>query len=189
VYAVVSIWTAAVLAERVHFRWLVAASAAALVALWPGSGFWRESPTLSWGWNYYARALTPGLAQAAGFLRKEGQPGEQFAVAPLQRGWAPIERPGWVPTDAAIELAALSGMPAYLARPYLPILEGGERSWVAQERLAALEAIEHESAPQAALAHLAALGIRWYVVFGKPAWDAERAFAAPGVTVYRTTSR
>jgi hypothetical protein len=193
VYAVVSAWTVAVLTERIRFRWLVAASVAGLVALWPGSGLWSEGPKASWGWNYYARALTPGLAQAAGFLRKEGKPGDQFAVTPLPRGWAPIEQPGWVPTDAAVELAALSGMPAYLARPYLPILEGGERRWVAEERFAALEAIEREVQPQAALGRLAALGIRWYVVVGEhgPLWDAGRRLAVfhdRRIAIYRTTS-
>lgn len=194
VYAVVVIWTVAVLAQRIRFGWLVAASAAAVVALWPDHGLRREGPKVSWGWNYYARALTPGLAQAAGFLRNEGRPGEQFAVATLQRGWAPIERPGWVPTDAAIELTALSAMPAYIARPYLHLASGGERQWVAQERQAALEAVARETQASAALARLAALGVQWYVVIGEraPAWDPQFALAAfrdRRVAVYRSTSR
>lgn len=194
VYAVVSIWTAAVFAQRIRFGWLVAVSAAAVVALWPDNGFQREGPKVSWGWNYYARALTPGLPQAAGFLRNEGKPGEQFAVATLQRGWAPIEQPGWVPTDAAIELTALSGMPAYLARPYLHLAQGGERQWVAQERQAALEAVARETQASAALARLAALGVRWYVVTGErgPIWDPQRRLAVfrdGRVAVYLSTSR
>src|SRR2546422_1684155 len=194
VYAVVGSWTAAVLTERIRFHWLVAASAAAVVALWPASGLWSEAPKLSWGWNYYARAVAPGLAEAAGFLRKEGKPGEQFAVAPLQRGWAPIERPGWVPTDAAVELSALSGMPAYIARPYLDVLQGGERRWVAEERLAELEAIERETRPRAALGRLGAKGVSWYVVTGGvgPRWDPDRqlaAFTQGKVAVYRITNR
>ena len=52
-----------------------------------------------------------------------------------------------MPTDAAVELSALSGMPAYIARPYLDVLQGGERRWVAEERLAELEAIERETLP------------------------------------------
>jgi hypothetical protein len=194
VYAVVSIWTAAVLAERIRFGWLVAASGAAVVALWPDHGFRREGPKLIWGWNYHARALTPGLAQAAGFVRKEGKPGEQFAVAPLQRGWAPIERPGWVPTDAAVEFTALSGMPAYIARPYLHLAHGGERQWVAEERHAALEAVARETRASAALSRLSGLGVRWYVVAGDrgPIWDPQRhlaVFRDGTVAVYRTTSR
>jgi hypothetical protein len=194
VYAVVGVWTAAVLVERIRFGWLIAVCAAAAVALWPDHGFRREGPKLSWGWNYYARALTPGLAPAAAFLRNQGQPGDQFAVATLQRGWAPIERPGWVPTDAAIELTALSGMPAYIARPYLHLASGGERQWVAQERQAALEAVARESQAPAALARLAALGVRWYVVVGEraPAWDPQFALAVfrdRKVAVYLSTSR
>ena len=194
VYAVVSIWTAAVLAERIRFGWLVAACGAAVVALWPDHGFEREGPKLAWGWNYYARALTPGLAQAAGFLRNEGKPGEQFAVASLPRGWSPIERPGWVPTDAAVEITALSGMPAYLARPYLPLAQGGDRGLVALERHEVLQAVARETRSSEALARLAALGVRWYVVTDErgPLWDPQRhlaVFRDGRVAVYRSTSR
>lgn len=194
VYAVAGTWTAAVLVQRIRFGWLVALCGAAMVALWPDHGLRREGPKLSWGWNYYARALVPGLSAAAAFLRNEGKPGEQFAVATLPRGWAPIERPGWVPTDAAIELSALSGMPAYIARPYLHLASGGERQWVAQERQAALEAVARETRSSAALERLAALGVRWYVVTGEraPAWDPQFALAVfrdRRVAVYRSTSR
>ena len=194
VYALVSVWTVAVLAQRIHFGWLLALSAAAVVALWPDHGFTRDGPKVSWGWNYYARALTPGLEAAAHFLRNEGRPGDRFAVASLPRGWAPIEQPGWVPTDAAIELTALSGMSAYLARPYLHLASGGERQWVTQERQAALEAVARETLAAAALARLAALGVRWYVVTGErgPVWDPQRqgaVFRDRRVAVYLTTSR
>jgi len=194
VYAVVIIWTAVMLAGRLHFRWLVAASGAAIVALWPDNGFSRDGPRVSWGWNYYSRALAPGLTQAARLLRQEGKPGERFALAPLPRGWAPIERPGWVPTDDAAELAALSGMPAYLSRPYLHLLQGGERRLVAQERLAELEAIERQSQSGAALGRLRRQGIDWYVVVGGqgPRWDPARqraVFSDRAVAVYRITNR
>jgi hypothetical protein len=186
VYAVVAIWTMAVLVERVSYRWVLGASGAAFVALWPHSGLWAELPKLSWGWNYYARAIAPGLAQAAAFLRKEGKPGDEFAVQRLE--------PGWVPTDAAVELTALSGMPAYIARPYIHIAQGGERQWVAQERYAALEALARETQASAALARLRGLGIRWYVVMdGRgPAWDPQRLLAVfrdRRVVVYLSTSR
>jgi hypothetical protein len=190
VYAAVAIWTTAVLVERVRLRWMLAASAAGLIVLWPHS----ELPKLSWGWNYYARALTPGVLPAAAFLRKEGRPGDSFAVAGLPHGWSPVERPGWIPNDAAAEITALSGMPAYMARPYLQIGQGGERQLVAAERLVALEAVKRESQASAALARLAALGIRWYVVPGNqgPRWDPARrgaVFTDRAVAVYRITSR
>jgi hypothetical protein len=194
VYAVVAIWTAAVFVERVSFRWMLALTGAAVVAMWPHSGLWGEAPKFSWGWNYYARAITPGLAQAAAFLRKEGKPGDEFAVQRLEPGWMPSLRPGWVPTDAAVELTALSGMPAYIARPYIHIAQGGERQWVAQERYAALEAVARETQASAALARLRGLGIRWYVVMdGRgPAWDPQRLLAVfrdRRVAVYLSTSR
>jgi len=194
VYAGVAIWTVAVFVERVALRWLLALTGAAFVAWWPHSGPWPEAPKFSWGWNYYARALTPGLMQAAAFLRQQGRPGDTFAVQGLQRGWVPSLKPGWVPNDTAAEIAALSGMPTYIARPYLHMARGGERQLVAQERYAALEAVARETQASAALARLAALGLRWYVVTGEraPAWDPQFALAAfrdRRVAVYRSTSR
>ncbi len=194
VYAVVAIWSVAALVERVALRWVLALAGAALVAWWPHNGPWPEEPKFSWGWKYYARALTPGLVPAAAFLRREGKPGDAFAVQGLPRGWMPISRPGWVPTDAAAELVALSGMPAYLARPYMHLSQGGERQLVAEEREAALQAVARETRSSAALARLAALGVRWYVVTGEraPAWDPHFALAVfrdRRVAVYRSTSR
>jgi hypothetical protein len=194
VYAVVAIWTAAVFAERVALPWMLALAAAAFVAWWPYGGLWPEAPKFSWGWKYYARALTPGLVPAAAFLRREGRPGDGFAVQDLQQGWVPALRPGWVPTDAAIELAALSGMPAYLARPYIHMARGGERELVAHERHDALKAVASETRSQAALARLAALGVTWYVVIGErgPAWDPQgrlAVFRDRRVAVYLSSSR
>ena len=186
VYAVVGIWTVAVLVERVALRWVLAVAGAAFVALWPHSGPWPEAPKFSWGWIYYARALTPGLTQAAAFLRREGKPGDVFAVEGLQRGA--------VPTDAAAELGALSGMPAYIARPYIHMAQRGERGLVALERHAVLQAVARETRSSAALARLAGLGVRWYVVTdGRgPVWDPQRhlaVFRDGGVAVYLSTSR
>ncbi|HYL89196.1 MAG TPA: hypothetical protein VEU32_10580 [Burkholderiales bacterium] len=186
VYAAVAIWTIAVFVERLSLRWVLAASIAGFVALWPQSGAVGEWPKFSWGWNYYARALTPGVVQAAAYLRKEGRPGDEFAVQGL--------RPGWVRIDPAVELAALSGMPAYIARPYIHTLRGGERELAAYERQAVLEAVELETRPDAALAHLGASGVNWYVVTAGagPGWDPERrlaAFSQGEVAVYRSTKR
>ena len=194
VYAVVATWTAAVLIEGVALRWVLGLAGAVFVALWLHIDPWPEAPKSSWGWKYYARALTPGLPAAAAFLRREGKPGDAFAVQGLQQGWAPIAQPGWVPTDAAAELASLSGMPAYLARPYIHLGQGGERQLEAQERQAALEAVARETRSSAAIERLAALGVRWYVVTGErgPAWDREFALAVfreRRVAVYRSTSR
>jgi hypothetical protein len=194
VYAVVATWTLAVFVERVALPWVLAVAGAALVAWWPHNGPWPEAPKFSWGWKYYARALTPGLVPAAAFLRREGGPGDEFAVQGLQRGWTPSGQPGWVPTDAAAELAALSGMPAYLARPYIHMARGGERELMAHERQAALEAVARETRPAAALERLATLGVRWYVVTGErgPAWDPQRhlaVFAERSVAVYRASNR
>jgi len=186
VYAAIAVWTCAVLAERLSFRRVLCASGAALILLWPQSGLWSEFPKFSWGWNYYARSVTPGLLQAATFLRAQGKPGDVFAAQGLQGGW--------VPTDIAVELTALSGMPAYLARPYIHEGQGIERHWVAQARLAALQSIARETQAAKALARLGELGVHWHVVAGDrgPAWDPDRqlaAFTQGKVAVYRTTNR
>jgi hypothetical protein len=185
VYAVLAIWTVAVFVERLSFRWLLGASGLALAMLWPYSGLWRELPKFEWGWGYYGRPITPGLIDAASFLRRNARPGEQFAAQGLHREW--------VSMDVATQLAALTGMPAYLARPYVHIAQGGARKVVALQRYAALESVETEPRAATALARLGRLGIRWYVVAGErgPAWDPERRLAAfrdRGVAVYRTTS-
>jgi hypothetical protein len=194
VYALVAIWTAAVFVERVALRWVLALAGAAFVALWAHAGPWPEAPKFSWGWKYYARTLTPGVLEAAAFLRREGRPGDEFAVQGLQQGWVPALQPGWVPTDAAVELTALSGMPAYIARPYSHMAQGGERQLEAQERHGALAAVARETRSSAALARLAALGVPWYVVTGGrgPLWDPERQLAVfrdARVAVYLSTSR
>jgi hypothetical protein len=185
VYALVVTWTAAVLVARLSMRWVIGVSAAALVLVWPQSGLWGEFPKFSWGWNYFAWALDPGVRQAAAFLRHQGTPGDVFAVQGL--------REGWVAADAAIEIVALSGMPAYLARPYIHRGQSAERQWAAERRVAALRVVAQESEAARALARLSALGVRWYVVPGRrgPKWDPMRrlaVFADQQVAVYRTTS-
>jgi hypothetical protein len=194
VYALVAVWTAAVLVERVAVRWVLAVACPVFVVVWLQGGPWPEAPRFSWGWKYYARALTPGLAPAAAFLRREGKRGDAFAVQGLERGWVPSLQPGWVPTDTAAELVGLSGMPAYLALPSIQMAQGAERQLEAQEREAALQAVARETRSSAALERLAALGVRWYVVIGEraPAWDPRFALAAfrdRRVAVYRSTSR
>jgi hypothetical protein len=88
----------------------------------------------------------------------------------------------------AVQLGAMSGMPAYLARPAIHFT-GGEREKTALERSAALKRLAQEESPVAALERLRTLGIAWYVMRdGKaPRWDPERrraVFASGSFAVY-----
>jgi hypothetical protein len=75
-----------------------------------------------------------------------------------------------VDTDAAIQLVSLSGIPAYLSRPFIH----GARQTVL-ERHEALARVAQSSDVAEALERLRRLGIQWYVVVSPGrVWDAER---------------
>ena len=114
-------------------------------------------------------------------MRSHARPGDILAAQGL--------KPGLVATDLAIQLVSLTGMPAYVTRPFIHISAGGPRAQVAVQRYAALGAVAREESPTQALARLRSLGIQWYVVAEKrgPRWDPERrraAFAQGMVAVY-----
>jgi hypothetical protein len=190
-YAVLVIWTAlgflqrlcppGAPAERRAWQGLLLAAAAALVLVWPHAAALGSQPRYKWGTAYYAMQVVPGLSRAADFLRANARPGDVFA--------APDVRFSWVATDTATELIALSGMPAYLGRPFIHLSRGGRREAVVRERYAALAGVAAEQDVAGALARLRALGIQWYVVPGVagPRWDPQRAraaFVAGRVAVY-----
>jgi hypothetical protein len=87
----------------------------------------------------------------------------------------------------------MSGVPAYLARPFMHTSAGGRRAEAALARYLALRAIERETSADAALARLRSLGVRWYVVAESerrgPRWDPQRqraVFVDRMVAVYAT---
>ena len=176
VYAAFAVWTAAGLARwvaqhgqitqrRVWLPLLVAAAAATVWIL--------ESTVRDWRWGYAYR-VAEGLPQAASFVRARSHAGDVLAAAGLQ--------PQLVTTDVAVQLAALTGVPAYLARPFMPISNGGPRGEAALRRYIALRAVGRAPDEEAARRSLQALGIRWYVVANRdrrgPSWDPERRKAA-----------
>jgi len=129
--------------------------------------------------------MAPGLPQAAGFLRSHATRGDIFAVQGLAIGR--------VESDAAVELVSLTGIPAYLARPYTHIARGARIKQVALERHGALAGIAQERSTATALARLRELGVQWYVVVDRagPRWDAQRqqaVFAQGDVAVYSSRS-
>lgn len=192
VYAAAAVWTLCLLlrslaarADRVASRlWpaMLAGAALALPAIAAGAETLAH-PKFSWGQKDAAPRLEPGLVQAAAFLRKQAPVGDIFAAAGLTAERALF--------DLSTELCALSGMPAYLSRPYLEMLKGSPRKAVASARLAALQQVDRETDYGSAMRALQRLGVQWYVVAGKegPPWDPRReraAFSAGTTAVYPT---
>jgi hypothetical protein len=189
-YAVIAIWTAAGLVS-----WLALQGGLRRRRMWlPLLAFAAISVALiahytdrDWRWDE-DHQLARGLPDAARFLRSHWQPGDVFAVQGLKTN--PVV------TDTAIQLVSMTGMPAYLARPFIHASRGGREKEAALERHAALAAVADEQSLAAALARLRELGIRWYVVAdgSAPRWDPQQrqaAFARGDFAVYssRSTSR
>ena len=140
VYAVIAIWTAAGFARwvalqgglRVRRVWV---SLLVLAALALGGALLYTVPDARW--LEAPRRSPRGVPQAARFLRSHSRPGDVLAVEGLT-----LER---VYTDAAVQLVSLSGVPAYLSRPFIHA-----RSRPCCERHAALAGVA--AAPDAAAA-------------------------------------
>jgi hypothetical protein len=189
-YAVVAAWSAAVLAgwlvsrarlgERSAWLALLAASTFALLLVWPRTAA-LSAPKFAWGAQHLAHRVAPGLQQAARFLRRNLRPGEVFAVQGPAL-WS-------FEVDAATQLTALTGAPAYLARPYIHMKEDRSHEPVVLERYGALSRVAEARDIAAAMARLRDMGVRWYVVAASagPQWDPERrraAFVQGEVAVY-----
>lgn len=96
-----------------------------------------------------------------------------------------------VVTDTAVEAVALTGIPAYIARPYIQFARSGLPGQVAKERYGQLIDIGVEPTAASALARLRQLGLQWYIISDDegPGWDPERrqaVFAEGIVAVYST---
>ena len=186
-YAVVAVWTAGVFAgwirslgglHEARVR-MALAGLAALVVMWTLTYTVRD-----WRWAYSYR-VADGLPEAAAFIRRNASPGDVLAAQGLSSSL--------VTTDLAVQLASLTGVPAYLTRPFMHISGGGRRGEAAAQRFSLLGAVERERSAGSALAKLHELGIRWYVVGQRdgrgPAWDPARGhavFVDRMVAVYST---
>ncbi len=174
-YAVAAIWTAAGFVRWIdtkgqwHERrvWLPLLVAAALGVIWALHNTVRD-----WRWNS-AYKVAEGLPAAAAFLRSQAVPGDVLAVQGLS--------PAPVTTDLAVQLVSMTGVPAYLARPFSRTMYGGRLAEVARQRYAALGLLARETDAATALARLRRMGVRWYVVAESdgsgPRWDRERRAA------------
>jgi hypothetical protein len=143
------------------------------------------SPKFRWAEKDAAPRVEPGLVEAAVFLRKQARVGDIFAAGGLSAEY--------VPFDFATRLCALTGIPAYLARPYLEMIKDGPRKTVAGARLAALEEVDRQADYAAAIDLLRRLRVQWYAVAGEkgPRWDPGReraAFSAGTISLYATST-
>jgi len=191
-YAAIAVWTAALFvrwlarqgkhdANRL-WQTLVVAAVLALPAMWLTASD-LAAPKFSWARRSasFGFPVEPGLAEAAKYVRSHSRPGEIFATS--------VDTKAYVTVDPATVLAALSGTPAYVARPWVHLAQGGKRAAIASERFNALLAIGRLSDRQTALQRLRALNVRWYVAtaYGTPAWDPRHEsadFARGNVAVY-----
>lgn len=184
-YGACAIWTLCLFIRVINKPLWGAMLALALLAL-PAiavTAGQMAQPKFRWGAQDAAARVPPGLVEAAAFLRRSAAPGDIFALAGLTAGYAPF--------DAATQLCALSGMPAYLSRPYFEMNKDAARRAVAAARLAALQRVDGLAEFGAAMQALRSLGVQWYVVTADaaPRWDPGRthaAFTAGTVALYRT---
>lgn len=179
-YSAVAIWSLClllrVLATKISLTrkvWPVALSAAVLVlpaviATAPE----MIQPKFRWGQRDASTRIPPGLVEAAAYLREHAVAGDFFAAAGLSAEYAPF--------DLSMQLCSLSGMPAYLSRPFQEMAKGPNRRQVAAARLAAMQTVDGAADYGSAMRQLQRLGVRWYVdaeAHG-PRWDPARKRAA-----------
>jgi hypothetical protein len=154
-----------------------------------GALAWRPEnparPRFAWGSNYFDTTVKPGIVGAATFVRTHATRGDMFALIPTDSS-ARLD-------DDATELAALAGVPAYLARASIQATNGPARKAVVEQRLSELHGVETGSDAGAAFATLRALGVDFLVALGDhgPLFDpsgARAAFRTAGAVVYEIRS-
>jgi hypothetical protein len=143
------------------------------------------SPKFRWGQNEVAKRVEPGLVEAAAFLRKQARVGDIFAAGGLSAQYTEFDFP--------TRLCALTGIPAYLSRPYLEMIKDGPRKTLAGARLTALREVDRQADYTAAMDLLQRLRVQWYAVAGEkgPRWDPGReraAFSAGTISLYATSA-
>lgn len=165
-------------------RLLALLACATTLVTWQEAAAWK-APRLGWAVEARALAVPPPIRSASAWLRAAAAPGDAFTLAEVETTVILIDR--------AVEIAALSGVPAYLARRAFLERLGGPLAEAAGEREARLRRLlsMHRDA---AMAELRRAGVTFYVVLDGegPAWarDGEgAAFRSEGVAIFRTDGR
>lgn len=138
-------------------------------------------PKFAWAKHDDATQVPHGLVAAADYLRAHAPVGDVFAVHGLSGDYATF--------DVSTQLCALSGIPAYLSRPYLEMTKEPARKVEVLRRLAALKRIDESADYAHAIQALRTSRVQWYVVAGEPGprWDPDRrqaTFLADDVALY-----
>jgi hypothetical protein len=177
-YAACAVWTLCLAIRMVRRPLWPALAALAVVAL-PAVSLMAgpmSKPKFAWGVQDDGVRITPGLAEAAAYLRSHALPGVIYVASGLSADYATF--------DISTQLCSMSGVPAFLSRPYFERIKDGPRKALVEERFAA---VKDPATPEA----LRQVGVQWYVVTGEkgPRWDPARAaatFKAGQVSLYRT---
>ena len=174
IHALLCCWNARLLLVGLaHDRWpraLALLPLAVLPIALVGVAGWK-APRAAWAVTFRQTPIDPALITSAGWLRAHAQPGDMFAMTKLTSRAPNVDDP--------TILTALSGVPAFIARPGVQGGAKNERDGIVRDRLSLLDKIE--MAPDAATADALSreAGITFLVVRGDgPAWDPARETAA-----------
>lgn len=197
-YALVGVWTGVRLLELSGLaRWaarqrLIFVGSACLSLGVPALFLLRAvdpahpGTTIVWAKDFYEPKVTPGIPEAATYMRRRAARGDVMLV-----GGRGANDPL---TGPAVQLVSLTGLPCYVAR--IDQLLTTRPPAVVEEvrrRMAVQAAVDHAEDRTAAFATLRRHGIRWYVAAApdRPAWDEDGrgvAFLSGGIRVYDTMS-
>ena len=123
-------------------------------------------PRFAWGMRNFDTRLERGFIDAAAFVRTHAARGDTFALIPTD----PTSRLD----DNATRLAALAGVPAYLARAGIQASNSPARRLVVEQRLSELHGVETASDANAAFGTLRRAGVDFLVTLGD-AWPVVRS--------------
>ena len=139
-------------------------------------------PRFAWGMRNFDTRLERGFIDAAAFVRTHAARGDTFALIPTD----PTSRLD----DDATRLAALAGVPAYLARAGIQASNSPARRLVVEQRLSELHSVETASDANAVFGTLRNAGVDFLVTLGEhgPSFDpsgSRAAFRSAGAAVYQ----
>ena len=139
-------------------------------------------PRFAWGMQHFDTRLERGFIDAAGFIRARAEAGDTFALIPTD--------PSSRHDDGATRLAALAGVPAYLARASIQASNNPARRVVVEQRLSELHRVETAREVNTAFDTLRSVGVDFLVTLGDsgPSFDpsgARAAFRSAGASVYQ----
>jgi hypothetical protein len=129
-------------------------------------------PRFAWGKSYFDVPITPGLIDAAEFVRSAARPGDIAQVMPIDNQERVHSR--------AVEFISLTGVPSYLSRPAMQEFRKPRDVQVARDRLAISNSIEAAADASSAFALMRQTGITWYISIGTgaPRFDPTATHAA-----------